>query len=315
MMMSNLEFLKKKLIDDIKFINRAILDIYPITDYFYCLNYNSNNHSYNHVPPEAKTFAEKIVQSGTESILELYNQFVLVELISKNSLLIDSQPLPKNIKHLYSKDYQRIINSIITKSDKLSYYCSFTDEFLKDLGICKRNIIPAGAQKINLYSVPKRFIVQDGFKQFMKGISFALIKLGGFNRIYEMHTHSHDPNLMAEFCPEGWEHFYLNVAELLESDKLIRGIYGVSWFFDPQLAEVSPRLTYLQQFPVENGAQLFKIGISAKAIDFATATSKTRKQLYDEGKYIPKDYMLIWDRNSLIKWAKSRSEIAEETVY
>jgi hypothetical protein len=39
------------------------------------------------------------------------------------------------------------------------------------------------------------------------------------------------------------------------------------------------------------------------SIQDAVYKSPTRKQLYERGKYIPKEYIGMWSRRSLISWA------------
>ena len=40
-------------------------------------------------------------------------------------------------------------------------------------------------------------------------------------------------------------------------------------------------------------------------IDNATSTSPSRRKLYEEGKYMPKSYMLAWGKRAQIDWAIS----------
>ena len=89
----------------------------------------------------------------------------------------------------------------------------------------------------------------------------------------------------------------------LEKYKPIKGVFRASWFCDPELENISPRLMYLQKTPVENGANFFYIGEDRTGNAFAK--SKTRLKLYNEGKYKPKAYLLVWPRKELIKWAKN----------
>ena len=100
---------------------------------------------------------------------------------------------------------------------------------------------------------------------------------------------------------------YLRIAELLERQQDIRGMVGTSWFYDPQLLEISPCLAYLQQRPLERGAFLLRHGTGLFDIEHATMTSKTRHRLYQEGKYTPIVYSLLWPRQDLISWAEQNS--------
>ncbi len=79
---------------------------------------------------------------------------------------------------------------------------------------------------------------------------------------------------------------------------------GTSWFYDPALPAISPRLAYLQQRPLEAGAFLVRHGRGAIYTERATLTSETRRKLYEEGKYLPVCFSLVWPRDALIAWAE-----------
>jgi hypothetical protein len=83
---------------------------------------------------------------------------------------------------------------------------------------------------------------------------------------------------------------------------------GTSWFYDPHLLQISPHFAYLQQRPLEGGAFLMRHRTGRFDIEHATMTSRTRRRLYQEGKYTPMCYSLLWPRKDLIFWAKSFNE-------
>jgi hypothetical protein len=51
------------------------------------------------------------------------------------------------------------------------------------------------------------------------------------------------------------------LASLLEMNPgvkvKVKGVFCSSWWYDPQLEAISPRLKYLSAVPTDNGAQLF----------------------------------------------------------
>ena len=153
-------------------------------------------------------------------------------------------------------------------------------------------------------ALSRRFLLKAGPYQFIKGWTFLLFDLHGHKPLYQMHTENSDPDLMADFNEEGWTRFYIRVSELLELNAPVKGIFGESWFFDPALENISPRLNYLRKLPCENGGQLFRVCSNIHSIRNATLKSPTRSALYQEGRYMPTDYLLIWPRNRLIGWAK-----------
>lgn len=115
-----------------------------------------------------------------------------------------------------------------------------------------------------------------------------------------------DTRNLDEFNEQGWENTYRRMAAILEEQPELVGMAAYSWFYDPQLDAVSPRLTYLRATPLKGGAILCRCGTSEQDIANATATSGTRRKLYESGEYTPVAYQLLWPRREMIAWAKKQ---------
>ena len=70
-------------------------------------------------------------------------------------------------------------------------------------------------------------------------------------------------------------------ARLLRSRPQPLGLAATAWFYDPQLADVSPRLCYCRERLLERGAIMMRVGTSDFDIASATARSSTRRTLYE----------------------------------
>jgi hypothetical protein len=86
------------------------------------------------------------------------------------------------------------------------------------------------------------------------------------------------------------------------------GMFGASWFYDPALDEVSPKLSYLRTVPEKNGAFVIFINEGDDARENALQKSTSRRKLYDDGLYTPRHYMLIWPKKSQVKWALGKTQ-------
>lgn len=281
--------------------NTNLLTMFPLTTYIDCLKNYPEIGRYAFESSEIKEYCNNIVKYSNEQTLELYHKLVLITLIVKAEDRLQAEPLPDDIKKLYVTNFERIIRNI--ESNAPGVYKYQNDRFCKDLAVCNLRLIPAGAQKIHLDGISRRFLTTGGIRQFFKGLIFIFFELGGFEPLYQMHTASGDPDLMAKFNPDGWDLFYRRVANLLKINANIKGLFGSSWFFDPRLVEISPRLKYLREIVVNNGGKLFYLGTSIQGTKDALLKSQTRRRLYQEGKYIPTDYLVIWARKKLIEWA------------
>lgn len=197
----------------------------------------------------------------------------------------------------FAYSYTRIIVAIQNRD--FEHYRSQSDLLLKDMALCRQKMFPAGAQVVEPSSgFHRALLFRGGLGQFW-GVVKLLLASGGNSHWYQIHTHLDERE---EFTPDGWDLCYVRIARLMERHPTIRGMYGGSWFYDPALATVSPRLTYLRTRPEENGALVFYSNDDPHG--GALATSETRRRLYDKGEYLPKAYALIWPREPMIAWAR-----------
>jgi len=106
-----------------------------------------------------------------------------------------------------------------------------------------------------------------------------------------------------KFTPKHMTRGYHYIAELLTLRTDLKGVYRASWFLDPALEKISPRLVFLRKLPCDNGAELTYLGINneGKALEAAPA----RQLAYARGDYIPRTFAYHWQRSELIAWSNS----------
>lgn len=238
---------------------------------------------------------ERISNTCSFSEFEKLRKIVILECMLNSWNDIFSNKYPESIQEQFKKNAVRIFNLCQTDQGWSQYK---EDIYWKDLSIARQQCIPVGPVIIETYS---------GFG-FRQGISinifqtfkflYLIFRLGGKECYYQSHVHI---PLLSEFNEKGWYKAYIRIGELLKRNKRVKGVFGTAWFRDPQLEKISPNLIYLRKLPLENGAQFFDMGKDTSGNAFAK--SKTRRKLYDEGKYIPHGYLMIWPRRELIKWA------------
>lgn len=161
--------------------------------------------------------------------------------------------------------------------------------------------LPNGAQVLDMgSSIPFYSFFLSAVREKSAKPLISCVSMKGWGRWFRMHTNS---EYLDEFNVSGWGSFYNRTAELLRNHPSVRGVVGTSWFFDPMIAEISPRLAYLSEIPLSGGAHRL-MGSSARLdVERATQTSPTRKKLYDQGLYNPRSFTIAWGRESLINWA------------
>ncbi len=238
---------------------------------------------------------EQIVQD--EVIVSECKKIVLLGYLLKNWSELNDSPNAIILANSY-RDYLHRIYQLLLIVEKDPF--PNMDIYWKELAIARLQFMPLHSSVAEFYS---GFGLKQGLSlSVVQSIKFLLFSLKyGRKPYYRIHLHV---PLLNDFTSEGWEASYLQIAELLNHNKNIKGVVRSSWFFDPEIRKISPNLSYLQNLPLSNGAVSFyqNPDITGSAL----AKSKTRRELFDEGKYKPMNYLLVWPRNALIEWADEK---------
>ena len=221
------------------------------------------------------------------------------------ALLLRPQPrvsalkLPDSIVPFFHLEIKKISEHIL-RDDPRAYPSDTDDAFIKDARFATGYSIPCGAQsvemddQVRLRSLLKHFLLARDPRPLMRLGTKALDAMW-----FGIHTDSRD---VSEFNERGWVACYRRIGELLERHPSVAGVVGTSWFFDPQVLKVSPRLGYLQRLPLENGAIAIRNGPGAVHTERATATSETRRRLFEQGNYTPVCFTIAWPRTAILEW-------------
>ena len=98
--------------------------------------------------------------------------------------------------------------------------------------------------------------------------------IGGFKPFFEIHTHL---SYKEEFNEEGWNECYRCCSDLYTLHPKVLGMYGGSWFYDPALAQISPRLAYLREIPQKGGAIVLFDSVNTQASHDPESVKKASK--------------------------------------
>jgi hypothetical protein len=278
-----------------------VLDACPLERYIAYLDHYPTVARWSYVSGTVRRYCKTIQHLAGDSGLELYHQLLLLTLMTRSRGRLGAMNLPDEIRLRYEASFQRIARSIERKTAAPGYYLA--PQLCKDLGICMLRIIPAGMQIVNLFRLPGALFYKSSLRQWLAWVRLV-IQMGGISPFYEMHAHAADTKSMLEYSPAGYVQLFRRVAELLRRNPEVKGVVETGWLCDPALEEISPELSYVRAVVVENGGRIFLAGpCSAAGIHDATVFSSTRKRLYEEGKYLPKEYALVWPRKELLAWA------------
>ena len=246
---------------------------------------------YTHVSPAMHDAIERVPAGSRET----YFRGLLLWHIERIEARFPSAGLPDEFAQQIGDSVHRILDQI---AGDAAWADPLSDLFMKDLGIVRLSVIPAVAQVIYPYAgVIKAQVLRAG-----PGAWAYIARAGGFRPYLEIHTHA--PMIAAYFNPEGWDETYRLTTLLYEAFPRALGMLGTSWFYDPQLLTISPRIAYLQTYPLDKGAYRLAAGTDPGVVATATATSPTRRALVAEGKYHPQAYALVWSKTAMRRLAR-----------
>ena len=160
---------------------------------------------------------------------------------------------------------------------------------------------PAGQFHWEMSGLPRSYVLRTGWRDRPKLLAYVLGHLGGFAPMAEIHVNDRRKNRLTLTEAEGAKSYYL-LAKSLELQPEVRGLFTESWLYCDSTATVSPRLAWLRQFLLDNGAILVSLGPAAADSGFLVG-SEERRSLYDTGKYRPKMTYALWSRRAMLAWA------------
>jgi len=286
--------------DDLRGLDPGILERFPVEAYIGELTHLPETAPYTGLISILAKKRQKIASSSGDRAVSLYNRLALAVLAGDSAARLGEQDFPGDILSLYKNWFGRVIKDLDSMPD--AYFSEERDSFLKDISVCGLRMIPiGGAWTVDLGQVSKRALLAGGWLKLPGNIAFHCVRQCGFAPYYVIHTFF---RYIPRFLPGEMEKAYLRIAGLLKRNPGIKGIHRSSWFLDPRMDEVSPRMSFLRQVPAANGARLYRIGTDDMDIQSATSNSPERKKLYAEGKYRPECWGYVWPREAVIAWAE-----------
>lgn len=220
---------------------------------------------------------------------------VTASLLERFSLADARVALPDSVRSLYPRELERIGRRL--REPDAAYYDFAADPYAKDFALLTHRFIPLGAEFAEPDAAVPRGVLRAG-----PGAAWLMLaRARGFRPFFALHAH---PLSLGDFNPEGWVATYHRLAELLEANPGVRGMTSASWFLDPALAAVSPRLAYLRDVPEAGGARFFFAARDARGESGALARSPTRRALFEQGRYVPEVWLRVWLRGDVVAWSR-----------
>jgi len=276
----------------------GLLVAFPYQAYLDLLCRRATFTGYRDPGAELAAFCSRIAARGGAELLCRYQRGLLCHIAGLGLSAPLPAQFPDAVKLQCRDEFKRMIAELAEHPPE--WYSWEEDLFCKDLAICCFRMFPAGFLKVEMHAgIPRSLLLRVGLGE--KFPLMALVaRLGGFRPYFEMHL---DVRQKETFNPQGWQYSLCLVGRTMEAFPEVKGLTGSSWFFDPRIRAISPRLVYLREMIELAGSSFFFFGRSERTTELATSASPTRRARYLEGRYLPASYLAVWPRRELIRYA------------
>lgn len=253
---------------------------------------------YRHWPaPIEGALAELCAGSGDGPSATPQLHLLLLNLVASLPARLSASGLPRPVQHEYLDVAARIVDQA---SRDHRYTGAGDDLFRKDLALLCLRLLPCRSHVVCRSGLPRRTLLRRHNLLGGNSLRVAWALSGRLGPLLENHVH---PLMLDHFNAEGRQRCYQLVACLLQQAPYLGGLFGTSWYYDPSVGAISPRLAYLQQEPARFGALFIDAASNDDTVHDALQRSAARRLAFEQGRYRPRNVTMVWPRTRLLQAA------------
>ncbi len=241
-------------------------------------------------------FESRIINESGKNNCLLANRIIIYQLYIEYRPKIRMLDISDRVLDYFREEFARVLK--LANQGKGSFLTFENSQFSKYIDTLCLRLIPLGCQSVIETGYSRNLIFKQSVLNVLK-FTLLFAGMGGNKQLFEIHYNEHR---FRQFNPDGWNSTFQLCAELLLRRPEIKGIFGVAWFFDPQLETVSPELKYIRELIIRIGGHVFFANRSAKDRDNAFAMSLARKRAFEDGRYDPASFIAIIPRRALLRY-------------
>jgi hypothetical protein len=210
-----------------------------------------------------------------------------------------SLPVDENINRQFCDMVRRIATTTKGWGNYFDYDSAPFEEVARIVTLRRFH---AGQLSFDIMAMPRTWLLKVHPLALPGVLRVLFFEAGGMGPMIMPHVNYWRSNPMM-MLKEEHELSMRRIARTVELQPRIKGLVAVSWLYSIEVGEVSPHLAWLRDFYQENGADITDMEPAPVRAGFMVG-SKSRRNLYLEGKFRPRQTLVLWQRASMLAWAR-----------
>jgi hypothetical protein len=245
-----------------------------------------------------RTLAEAGVTSDQGALERLLLIYAVLDALPK----LPSIPVSTDVQRLFCEAFR------LFASEPERSVAAFDAGSARFIGLCKLATLrrfPAGQFDWEVSGISRSYVMKVSLHRLPETIAFVVFRMGGLGPVFFSHLGASRPN--RSLVEDEANRSYYRMAKAMEQQSHIKGFAACSWFRSPGTHHVSPHLAWLSRVFLENGGLVVQSGPDDPN-GGALGRSKTRRRLYEAGKFTPTRGLVLWPRAAMLAWAAAHPE-------
>jgi hypothetical protein len=190
--------------------------------------------------------------------------------------------------------------------DKWPAFEAGTATFVAMSKIATGRRFPGGQFDWEVSGIRRSDLIAVSWSRLFPTLAFAGLKMRALKPVFFSHLSWRRPQ--RSLNEEEANRSYYRMAQAMARQPEIAGFAACSWFRSPATHRVSPHLAWLSRVFVENGGYVVEAG-RADPQSGVLHRSRTRRELFEQGKFRPTRGLVMWPRAAMLAWAAAHPEL------
>ena len=238
-----------------------------------------------------------------------FEQYAVLHALTVAAPRVSAAPVANSVKRLYAAMCAEVATP--TKQWQ-SHFDLHGGRFLDLCWLASLKRFPAGEMAFDFVpAIPRSAPLRIRPSALPGLLRYVALDMGGLGPVVSPHLNYARPNTLilqeVEVNRSLWR-----IAKTLEMNPQVKGFAAVSWFYSAQVAKFFPHLAWLRSTFIDEGAYVVDMEPARAGRWGFEHNSPKRRKLYEEGKFCPRQTLVLWRRDAMMDWARSHPELADE---